>query len=140
MPNNENREYFSAGVDGAYLAGSSTADVASFYIPERCTVTEIGIVPTVNAGSNNTIVDFDRRILTGSDTGRGVADVGQIETVASPVVGTAVRRFVDVILNKHDEVVVQVSNAGAASSTFVAYMKVKYGGQSAAEAEDVDSE
>lgn len=128
------------GTAGAALALSSTADIYTFTLPRRCQVTEIGVVDIVNAGSDAYTVKFDRRPTAGSDTGRGDGDVGTLTSVASPTVGEATRRFVDVELNKHDQVVVEVTNAGPASSTGIPYMCVVWGGTGAAEDDDNDSQ
>lgn len=127
------------GTAGAALALSSTADIYTFTLPQRCKVIEIGVVDIVNAGSNAYVVKFDRRPTAGSDSGRGDGDVGVLNSVASPTVGKATRKFVDVDLDKHDQVVVEVTDAGPASSTGVPYMVVVWGGTGAAETDDVAS-
>jgi hypothetical protein len=126
------------------LATSATADVAFSHVPERGTIYEIGCIPIVNAGSNAFTAAFDRRLLPNDDTGRvdglNAAGDATLTTVASPVVGTAIRRFVDVPVDKHDEIVVEITEAGAALSTAIFYYKIKYGGQLAVEAGEGDSQ
>jgi hypothetical protein len=127
------------GTAGAALSLASTADIYTFTLPQRCSVIEIGVVDIVNAGSNAYVVKFDRRVTAGSDSGRGDGDVGALTSAASPTVGKATRKFVDVSLDKHDQVVVEVTDAGPASSTGIPYMVVVWGGTGAAESDDVAS-
>lgn len=131
------REYLiGQGAAGATLSTASLADICTFYLPERCRVLEVGVTPVVNAGSDAMVVKFD-----GTEPGasRGDGDVGVITSAASPTVGEAIRRHVDVDLAAHSTVTVQVTDAGPASSTARVYMLVEWAGKSAAEAAENDS-
>jgi hypothetical protein len=107
-------------------------DLAVFSIPFRCEVIEAGLVVTeTNAGGTTTpVVDFDKRILPGSDAGRvdeAIAHFVLSTTAAGKVLYD--KAAIGTILDPGAEVVVQLTTAatgGSKAGHVRPYLLVKY--------------
>jgi len=101
------------------VALSSVADNLRLWrILSPITVVRIGYLVTVAVTVTAPVVDFDRRILPGSDTGRVDKGVGSIisPAVALQVIGAVVYKEVVADLNAGDEVSFQVTTAATAGN------------------------
>ena len=105
-------------LDPATVVTSSTGDKRSIYILKPITVHEIGLQFTVATTTTAIVVAFDRRVLTGSDTGRGTGDVGILTepSIGACAIGKTIKKLVNVDLATGDEIVVEVTTASAAGT------------------------
>lgn len=109
--------YNDVATDIVLLSGV-TDNLKLFRFVTPVTILRIGFLiitaPTVTAP----IVDFDRRITPGSDTGRIDKGVGTMTfpAVASCPIGSVVYKEVEADLNAGDEVSVQVTTAASAGA------------------------
>lgn len=100
----------------------STAAVADnlslFKVLAPITVLRVGLHVTTTITTTAPVVDFDRRVLFGSDTGRVQAGVTTMTfpAVAGLTAGVTVYKNVRVDLSPGDEVTVQVTTASAAGA------------------------
>ncbi|MFH1952577.1 MAG: hypothetical protein ABIL06_13270 [Pseudomonadota bacterium] len=108
----------------------TAADVARFLIKQKCEVVRsCAIVTEVCAGTITPIVDFDLRPTVGSDTDRGVADIGHLilsTTAAGKVMFDEVGQ--GTVLEPGEEVVVQLITAASGvgpTGHFIPYLQVK---------------
>ncbi len=96
------------------------AEVHIFNVVQPITVIRVGALITEVVATDNTdgVVRFDRRVLYGSDTGRGDGDVGEITIPDTTAVGkTVVDAGVTIDLEPGDQVVPQVTTAGVDAGT-----------------------
>jgi len=104
---------------------ASTGDAAVIYdVLQPITVTRIGAVIGTAASTTAAVIEFDRRILTDSDTGRGTADVGTVTIPAATPAGKILYKDVQIDLNVGDQVVPQVVTTSEAGSAryFIEYI------------------
>jgi len=102
------------------LLSGVTDNLRLFRIMGAITVLRVGFNITTAPTTTSPVVDWDRRILTGSDTGRidkGVT-VMTFPAVALCPIGSIIYKNVTVDLNPGDEVSVQVTTAAAAGAGF----------------------
>lgn len=103
----------------ATVSLASTADNLRLYdLMGPITVHRVGFLLTTATTVTAPVVDWDRRITPGSDTGRidkGVA-VMTFPAVALGVIGAVIYKNVLVDLNAGDEVSVQVTTAASAGA------------------------
>lgn len=105
---------------------AAAADGEVFTIPQKCSVIEAGVV--VEGTENTTAtIKFDKRILAGSDTGRGNGDVGIIVLPASNVAGKVYYDVAEAgdILEAGDQVVVEVTTASSGAKVFRPYLRLR---------------
>lgn len=108
---------------GAQFDVNSAADKITFSIMDDMEIIECGLlIEGTDAGGAT--VKFDRRVLAGSDTGRGDGDVGEITIPASNQQGKVLFEKVSgVELDAGDQVVVQVTAEGVTALNVVPYIK-----------------
>ena len=100
------------------LLSGVTDNLRLFRILRPITVKRIGVLIPVAPTVTAPVVDFDRRITPGSDTGRVDQGVGRMTfpAVADTPIGEVVYKNVSVDLNPGDEVSVQVVTAATAGA------------------------
>jgi hypothetical protein len=112
---NESRQVSHATAYTANDDLAATGDSAVvFDITGPITVRRIGVVIAVATVGTAAVVKFDRRITTGSDTGRGDGDVGAL-TVPALAAGKIVYKDVKIDLDPGDQIVPQVTTAQGTS-------------------------
>lgn len=115
-------------------------NLALFSIVDPCVIYEIGIL-IVTLGTGSLVVDFDRRITPGTDTGRIDKGLGTIsKAAASLAAGKLLSKKIDVRLEKGDQISVQVTTALTTTGTGIAYMLGYASGAGAFEADEVLSD
>lgn len=66
------------------VALGSTGDKVTFFVPYRCEVHSVGaLIEGASVHATAAVIAFDKRPLGGSDTNRGVADVGALTKTLS---------------------------------------------------------
>lgn len=105
-------------LDPATVVVSSTGDKRSMYVFKNMTIYEIGLQFTVATTVTAAVVAFDRRILTGSDTGRVDGGIGILTepSVGAAAIGKTLKKLVRVDVNAGDEIVVEVTTAASAGT------------------------
>lgn len=90
-------------------------DTAIFDVTRPITVKRIGAtVKTATVSSGNIIIDFDKRVLTGSDTGRVTSGVGRLTIPTAIAAGKVMYKDITPVdLNVGDQVIVTVTTAAA---------------------------
>ena len=94
---------------------ADAASIMDVHIPIR--VIRVGVLVTeaVDATAADPVIAFDRRVLTGSDTGRGAADVGSVTLPDNTAAGVYVwSDAIKIDLDVGDQVVPQITTAAAA--------------------------
>jgi hypothetical protein len=120
MYSNESRQGLGMGdaVWEAPITFTSPADKAVWRVFAPITVLRIGYYVTTVMATTIPVVDFDRRITPGSDTGRVDQALGRVTgpAVATQVAGKVVYKEVRVDLNAGDEVVFELVTAAASGA------------------------
>lgn len=99
----------------APVAFQTAADKALCRIFKAITVKRIGVLITTAVTVTAAVLDFDRRVTPGSDTGRVSSGVGRITApVTGSAIGQVVYKNVSVDLNPGDEVVFELVTASTA--------------------------
>jgi len=99
------------------IATQTPATKALFRVLRPCTVYGIHALVTTAMTVTAAVVDFDRRITPGSDTGRIDQGVGRLTIPTTLAIGNVSYKDVTVDLNAGDEIVLELvtaSTAGAA--------------------------
>ncbi len=102
------------------------ADAHIFNIPQKVMVLEAGVI-VEGTDDDGGVIKFDRRILAGSDTGRGDGDVGAVTLPASNVQGKV---YYDHVykgsdLDAGDQVVTQVTTAYTGAQLYTPYLRLR---------------
>lgn len=105
----------------APIAFQTPADKSFLRVLGPITVHRIGFLITTAVTVTAAVIDFDKRITPGSDTGRVDQGIGQITAPIGSAIGQIVYKNVRVDVNPGDEIVVQLvtaSTAGAGVALF----------------------
>lgn len=97
---------------------SATGDAAVIWdILRPMTIVRIGaLVSTAVVSTGGVVIPFDRRILTGSDTGRVDAGIGTITIPAGTAAGKVVYKDITPVdVNVGDQIVPEVTTAATSS-------------------------
>ena len=98
---------------------TSTGDKKTFVIPFPCTVLRVGFMVTTALSVTALVLEFDRRQLPGSDTGRGAGDVGIITApAAAQAAGRTLYDDVQFDMKGGEEVVVETTTATTAGAGY----------------------
>lgn len=124
-PNVELR-FAAANTGDPTVDATTTGDKVHCYITSKCVVVRFGVLLNATPGDAGAI-DFDKRILYASDTGRVDKAVGTINLTTSHVAGNIVYKdpTTQIELQPGDEVVVEVTDASASVTEARAYMIVR---------------
>jgi hypothetical protein len=96
---------------------ASLADVAVIPVPYKCQVRRVALLYTTT-GTAAAAVEFDQRVLAGSDTGR--VNFATVSKGASNQQGKYIYEdpATSVVLNEGDEIVVQVTDVEASAKAW----------------------
>lgn len=96
---------------------ASLADVAVIPVPYKCQVRRVALLYTTT-GTAAAAVEFDQRVLAGSDSGR--VNFATVSKGASNQQGKYIYEdpATSVVLNEGDEIVVQVTDVEAAATAW----------------------
>lgn len=124
-PNIELR-FAAANTGDPTIDATTTGDKVHCYITFRCVVVRFGVLLNAAPGDAGAI-DFDKRVLYASDTGRVDKAVGTINLTTSHAAGNIVYKdpTAQVELAPGDEVVVEVTDASAAVTEARAFLIVR---------------
>jgi hypothetical protein len=109
---------------GAEFDLDTTGDKIVFSLPEKFQVSRLGLVVT-GADTGGGVVKFDRRVLAGSDSGRGDGDVGAITISAANNQGKILYEIpaTAMILNAGDQIVVEATTDTGTGCNLVPFVK-----------------
>lgn len=105
---------------------AATGDSAVFWdVVKPITVKRIGCLVTTVLAGTAAVVKFDRRITTGSDTGRTDGTIGTLTLPDGTAAGKVVYKEVSIDLNPGDQIMPEVTTAQGTSGAvrhFVEYL------------------
>lgn len=115
----ESRQTFEFPVGVTADPAQTVGDSAVFWdVTKPITLLRVGaLVSTVLAGTAG-VVKFDRRITTGSDTGRGDGDLGVLTTPDTTAAGKVIYKDVAVDLNPGDQIMPEITTGQGTSGAF----------------------
>ena len=91
---------------------ADAAQIMDVHVPIRVIRVGVLITETVDSTGGSPVVQFDRRVTTGSDTGRGTADVGSVTIPDTTAAGKYVwSDAIKIDLDIGDQVVPQITTA-----------------------------
>lgn len=109
--------------EGAQFDVNTAADKIIFSVADNIEVIEVGLV-IEGTDAGGATVKFDRRVLAGSDTGRGDGDLGEITIPASNQQGKVLHQKIDpVVLDEGDQIVVEVTAESVTALNVVPFYK-----------------